>query len=337
MFQREAGSALPTVEESKPTADEPTVPEKPTEESRSSVPVIENTTASHTTAQETDVAKEHLSEAIDVINNNSCKKDTEKSSPGPDNTENTREEKETEPTEEAPDQKHQEDKDENTEHVTETEVAEAETAERDDNASSSESDVDAGTGDVKCEAEQDADSRRPDDGMSGAASEEDNAVSGTDSGDVGTPLQRRLSEVHLGQPDVLKSILAATLKEIDSICSTGSESDTPEERRMLLRRKLHERRVSDTLIAEIEEIFDRKTNAAPDNPTEEAMAGAALEENVEAATNPSEKAYWTQEDAEDRYAVSIDSSECLFPIQCTFSFCVRGVCWMSHLLHRVSS
>ena len=158
------------------------------------------------------------------------------------------------------------------------------------------------------------------------ASEEDNAISGTDSGGVSTPMQRRYSEIHLGEPAMLKEAIESSLKEV--LSSAGSDSETQEELAAALRRKLFQRQVSETLISEIEEIIKEKileniindeVAAITENVSKESDAknSNVLEKCVEQPEgkekigNSTEEAYWKSdgENKHDPYVISVKSSK----------------------------
>ena len=158
------------------------------------------------------------------------------------------------------------------------------------------------------------------------ASEEDNAISGTDSGGVSTPMQRRYSEIHLGEPAMLKEAIESSLKEV--LSSAGSDSETQEELAAALRRKLFQRQVSETLISEIEEIIKEKileniindeVAAITENVSKESdpKNSNVLEKCVEQPDgkekigNSTEEAYWKSdgENKHDPYVISVKSSK----------------------------
>ena len=158
------------------------------------------------------------------------------------------------------------------------------------------------------------------------ASEEDNAISGTDSGGVSTPMQRRYSEIHLGEPAMLKEAIESSLKEV--LSSAGSDSETQEELAAALRRKLFQRQVSETLISEIEEIIKEKileniindeVAAITENVSKESdpknsnVLEKCMEqpEEKEKIGNSTEEAYWKSdgENKHDPYVISVKSSE----------------------------
>lgn len=170
------------------------------------------------------------------------------------------------------------------------------------------------------------------DSLSAAASEEDNAVSGTESGGgVSTPAQRRHSEIHLGEPDMLKEAIQSSLKEV--LSSAGSDSETTQEFNAAFRRSLFQKQVSETLITEIEEIvkekilenfIDDEVAAITDNGDAENQpdnkAGSSsnkvqiqrekLREIVQ-QVNSAEQAYWNSEAnaKQDPYVISVESSK----------------------------
>ena len=139
--------------------------------------------------------------------------------------------------------------------------------------------------------------RRECDGMSAAASEEDNAISGTDSGGIVTPVQRRHSEIHLSEPAMLKEAIESSWKEVLVLSSAGSDSETQEELGAALRRRLHQRQVSETLISEIEEIIKEKFLDGIINDEVSALSEHA--ENLEPSSAADEPGHDEAKDIED--------------------------------------
>ena len=275
-----------------------------------STTVIKNAPSQHS-EENTNGGKNVISDAIDFINNNSSKTGTRPSSPKPAPAVN---ERKVVTEEQVPN------KGENEKNERNFESSSDKMNKVDSSSSSSSASEEGDISKTTLTPSRVATLKNCD------ASEEDNAISGTDSGGVSTPMQRRYSEIHLGEPAMLKEAIESSLKEV--LSSAGSDSETQEELAAALRRKLLQRQVSETLISEIEEIIKEKIleNIINDevaaitenvNKESEPKKSIVLEKCVEQPEakekrrNSTEEAYWKSdgENKNDPYVISVKSSK----------------------------
>ena len=283
----------------------------------SSASVIENITSQIYEENKT-CAKGIISDANDLINNNNSKKDEQPLSPHPDSAEN---ETSVILNEKLPDKVPVEKSENHCEKSVESTV---DKTDKDEYSSSSSSASEGSATNKDALVPPRITTLKNCD-----ASEEDNAISGTDSGGVSTPMQRRYSEIHLGEPAMLKEAIESSLKEV--LSSAGSDSETQEELAAALRRKLYQRQVSETLISEIEEIIKEKileniindgVTAITDKVNDSSDPNGTKEDTKVA--NATEEAYRTTEtDAKgDRYIVSVNSSKSLYVLHSKLKYSV---------------
>ena len=275
-----------------------------------STSVIKNA-PSQPSEENTSSGKDVISDAIDLINNNSSKTYPRPSSPKLDPTVN---ESNVVSEEQVPDEEKNEKNERNIERSGDK------INKVDSSSSNSSASEEGGVNKTILTPSRVATLKNCD------ASEEDNAISGTDSGGVSTPMQRRHSEIHLGEPAMLKEAIESSLKEV--LSSAGSDSETQEELAAALRRKLFQRQVSETLILEIEEIIKEKileniindeVAAITENVSKEGDSknSSVVEKPVEESKekekigNSTEEAYWKSdgENQHDPYVISVKSSK----------------------------
>ena len=273
--------------------------------------VIKNT-PSQPSEENTRSGKDVISDAIDLINNNSSKTDPRPSSPKLEPTVN---ESKVLPEEQVPNYKEENEKNERNFKSSGDKMNKV-----DSSSSNSSASEEGGVSKTTLTPSRVTTLKNCD------ASEEDNAISGTDSGGVSTPMQRRHSEIHLGEPAMLKEAIESSLKEV--LSSAGSDSETQEELAAALRRKLFQRQVSETLISEIEEIIKEKileniindeVAAITENVSKEGdpKNSNVLEKHVEQPEekekigNSTEEAYWKSggDNKHDPYVISVKNSE----------------------------
>ena len=309
-FFQESETNVNTSKKSKENVDRSNKADK--KEVECSTSVIKNA-PSQPSGENTSSGKNVISNAIDLINNNSSKTGLKPSSPKLDPTVN---ERKVVSEEQVPNKVENEKNERNFE----SSGDKMNKVDSSSSSSSSSASEEGGMSKTTLTPSRVATLKNCD------ASEEDNAISGTDSGGVSTPMQRRYSEIHLGEPAMLKEAIESSLKEV--LSSAGSDSETQEELAAALRRKLFQRQVSETLISEIEEIIKEKileniindeVAAITENVSKESDAknSNVLEKCVEQPEgkekigNSTEEAYWKSdgENKHDPYVISVKSSK----------------------------